>query len=277
MIDQNTVLILTRKEIRDAARNRWFGLFAGGFTVLTLALSWMALSGVGSYGVAGFGRTTAAMINMVLLIVPLMGFTLGAMAIATDRERGALAYVMAQPVTLLEVMLGKFLGLALSLAAALLIGFGLSGLLVAIRGSTSDIGNFVVLTGLTVFLAIVSLSVGILVSAGLRKGATAIGIALFLWLVFAFLSDLGLMGTAVVLSVDIEGLFTLALLNPMQVFKMAVIVAIRDNLEVLGPAGTYAVRTYGDGLLPLLLGILAAWVVLPLAIGAYVFKKRGAV
>lgn len=277
MIDPNTILILTQKEIRDAARNRWFALFAGGFTILTLALSWMALSGVGSYGVAGFGRTTAAMINMVLLIVPLMGFTLGAMAIATDRERGALAYVMAQPVTSLELMLGKFFGLALALAAALLIGFGLSGLLVAVRGSTSDIGNFAVLVGLTVLLAIVSLSVGILVSAGLRKGATAIGIALFLWLSFAFLSDLGLMGTAVVLSVDIETLFTMALLNPMQVFKMAVIVSIRDNLEVLGPAGIYAVRTYGDGLLPLLLGILSAWVVVPLIIGAYIFKKRGAV
>jgi Cu-processing system permease protein len=217
------------------------------------------------------------MINMVLLIVPLMGFTLGAMAIATDRERGALAYIMAQPVTSLEVMLGKFLGLSLALTAALLIGFGLSGLLVALRGSTSEVGNFVVLAGLTVLLAIVSLSVGILVSSGLRKGATAIGLALFLWLVFAFLSDLGLMGTAVVLDVDIQGLFTLALLNPMQVFKMAVIVAIRDNLEVLGPAGTYAVRTYGDGLLPILIGILAAWVVAPLVIGSFIFKRRGAV
>ncbi len=277
MIDQSTVLILTRKEIRDAARNRWFGLFAAAFTLLTLALSWMALSGVGSYGVAGFGRTTAAMINMVLLIVPLMGITLGAMSIASDRERGALAYVMAQPVTLLEVMLGKFFGLALALTAALLIGFGLSGLLVAMLGSTSQIAHFVVLTALTILLAIVSLSVGILVSTGLRKGATAIGIALFLWLTFAFLSDLGLMGTAIVLDVKIETLFTMALLNPLQVFKMAVIVAIRDNLEVLGPAGTYAVRTYGSGLLSMLIGILAAWIVIPLVVGAYVFRRRGAV
>jgi Cu-processing system permease protein len=277
MIDQSTVLIMTRKEIRDAARNRWFGLFAAAFTLLTLALSWMALSGVGSYGVAGFGRTTAAMINMVLLIVPLMGITLGAMSIASDRERGALAYVMAQPMTLLEVMLGKFFGLALALTAALLIGFGLSGLLVAMLGSTSQIAHFVVLTALTILLAIVSLSVGILVSTGLRKGATAIGIALFLWLTFAFLSDLGLMGTAIVLDVKIETLFTMALLNPLQVFKMAVIVAIRDNLEVLGPAGTYAVRTYGSGLLSMLIGILAAWIVIPLVVGAYVFRRRGAV
>lgn len=277
MIDLQTVLVLVRKEIRDAARNRWFALFAGGFTILTLALSWIALSGVGSYGVAGFGRTTAAMINMLLLIVPLMGFTLGAMAIATDRERGSLAYVMAQPVTSLEVLLGKFLGLSLALAAALLIGFGLSGLLVAVRGSTSEIGNFLILTGMAVLLAIVSLSIGILVSSGLRKGATAIGVALFLWLAFAFFSDLGLMGTAIVLDADIKSLLTMALINPMQVFKMAVIVAIRDNLEVLGPAGVYAVRTYGDGLLPILVGILSAWVVVPLFIGSYVFKRRGAV
>lgn len=277
MIDLGTTVVLVRKEIRDAARNRWFALFAVGFTVLTLAMSWIALSGVGSYGVAGFGRTTAAMINMVLLIVPLMGFSLGSMAIANDRESGALAYVMAQPVSSLEVLLGKFLGLSVALTAALLIGFGLSGLLVAVRGSTSEIGNFLVLAGLTVMLAIVSLSVGILVSSGIRKGSTAIGSALFLWLIFAFLSDLGLMGTAVVLNVDIQGLFTMALINPMQVFKMAVIVAIRDNLEVLGPAGVYAVRTYGDGLLPILMGILVAWALVPLSLGAFVLKRRGAI
>lgn len=277
MIDLRTVWTLTGKETQDAARNRWFALFTGGFTLLTLALSWMTLSGVGSYGVAGFGRATAAMINLVLLVVPLMGITLGAMSIASDRERGSLAYVMAQPVTLLEVLLGKFFGLAIALSAALLIGFGLSGMLIAYRAGASDAGGFLALALMTVLLAIASLSIGALVSAGLRKGATATGVALFAWLVFAFLSDLGLMGTAVALDVGIKGLLTLALLNPLQVFKMAVIVSVRDNLEVLGPAGVYAVRTYGDGLLPVLIGILALWVVVPLALGAAVFRKRGAV
>jgi Cu-processing system permease protein len=216
------------------------------------------------------------MVNLVLLVVPLMGLTLGAMSIASDRERGSLAYIMAQPVTSLEALLGKFLGLAIALSAALLIGFGLSGLLIAFRAGGADSGGFVVMALITVLLAIASLSVGVLISAGLRRGATAIGAALFTWLVFAFLSDLGLMGAAVVLDINIKGLFALALLNPLQVFKMAVIISVEDDLEVLGPAGIYAVRTYGESLLPILVGILAVWVAAPLALGAAVFRKRGA-
>jgi Cu-processing system permease protein len=67
----------------------------------------------------------------------------------------------------------------------------------------------------------------------------------------------------------------LALLNPLQVFKMAAVLAIDGNLEVLGPAGVYAVRTYGPGLLPLLLGVMTLWSAGALA-GAYaLFRKRG--
>ncbi len=83
------------------------------------------------------------------------------------------------------------------------------------------------------------------------------------------------MGTAIVLRVDIDQLFTLALLNPLQLFKMAAILALRSNLEVLGPAGVYAVRTYGSQLMILLIVILIAWTVLPLTIAYMVFRRRG--
>jgi Cu-processing system permease protein len=83
------------------------------------------------------------------------------------------------------------------------------------------------------------------------------------------------MGTAVVLRLEVGQLFTLALLNPLQLFKMAAILTIRSNLEVLGPAGVYAVRTYGSGLMVVLMTILAAWVVLPLSFTYLVFRKRG--
>ena len=105
MIDLQTIATLSRKEVRDATKSRWLLMFGAGFAVIASALSWMALSGLGTFGVAGFGRTTASMVNMVLLIVPLMGLTLGALAIASERERGALAYMMAQPVTAFEITL----------------------------------------------------------------------------------------------------------------------------------------------------------------------------
>ena len=109
---------------------------------------------------------------------------------------------------------------------------------------------------LACLLAVASLSIGFLISATVKRGATAVGMALFLWLLLVFFGDLGLMGTALVLELSVNQLFSLALMNPLQLFKIAAILDLRNNLEVLGPAGIYAFRTYGTQLLPLLIGLL---------------------
>jgi Cu-processing system permease protein len=274
-MELGNVLILAQKELKDARRNRWFILYTVAFSALSLALAWLALSGMGKYGLAGFGRTGASLINLVLLIVPLMGLTLGALSLAGERERGTMLYLLTQPISQAELLMGKFLGLALAILVALVIGFGLSGVLIAWQGGTTQAGQYLVLVLLAFALALATLSIGFLISAATAKSATAVGIALFLWLVLVFFGDLGLMGTAIVLRVDIDQLFTMALLNPLQIFKMAAILSIRSNLEVLGPAGIYAVRTYGSQLMLFLLAILTVWVVLPLGGTYLVFRRRG--
>ena len=275
MVDLNNVLTLTQKEVRDARSNRWFILFAVAFAGLALTLAWLALSGVGTYGLAGFGRTGASLINLVLLIIPLMGLTLGALSLAGEREQGTLLYLLTQPVSQAELLLGKFFGLALAILAALILGFGLSGLLIAWQGGATQAGDFLTLVLLAFVLALASLSLGFLISAAVSKSATAVGLALFLWLILVFFGDLGLMGTAIVLRMGVNELFTMALLNPLQLFKMASILAIRSNLEVLGPAGVYALRTYGSQLMPLLMAILLAWTILPLSATYLIFRRRG--
>ncbi len=274
-MDLENILTLTQKELRDARRNRWFILYTVAFAGLALTLAWLALSGVGTYGLAGFGRTGASLINLVLLIVPLMGLTLGAMSLAGERERGTLLYLFTQPIAQIELLLGKFIGLALAMLLALLLGFGLSGLLIAWQGGATQAEDYLLMMLLAFILALVSLSLGFLISAAVGKSATAVGLALFLWLLLVFFGDLGLMGTAIVLRLDIDQLFTLALLNPLQLFKMAAILAIRSNLEVLGPAGIYAVRTYGSQLMVFLIAVLAVWALLPLAITHYLLGRRG--
>jgi Cu-processing system permease protein len=274
-MDFETVLILAQKELNDARRNRWFLLYALAFAVLSLFLAWLALSGAGSYGVAGFGRTTASLINLILLIVPLMGLTLGALSLAGERESGTLLYLLAQPIDQRELLLGKFIGLALSLVAALGVGFGLTALLIAVRGGGADAGRYAVLLGLASLLAVVSLSLGFLISAAVQRSATAIGVALFLWLLLVFFGDLGIMGSAIVMQLDVGQLLTVALINPLQLFKIAAVLDIRQNLEVLGPAGIYALRSWGSQLMPLLIGLLLAWVVVPLLLSMQLFRRRG--
>jgi Cu-processing system permease protein len=275
--DFQNVLLLVYKEILDARRNRWFLLYSIIFAGLSLGLSWIGLSGVGDYGLSGFGRTSASLVNLIMLIVPMMGLTLGASSIAGEREKGTLLYILAQPVSRIEVLLGKFVGLGLSLLAALVIGFGLSGIVIAWHGSTMQAFNYLSLVGLTLLLALSSLGIGMLISSALRKADTAIGVALFVWLILVFFGDLGVMGSAMFLNIDITQLFALSLINPLQVFKLSAIFAIRGNLEVFGPVGVFAARNYGSQLVPLLLGILSIWIFLSFS-GAYlIFRRKGAI
>ena len=277
-METRIITTLLKKEINDSLSNRWFILYAVAFTGLALLLSWLSLSGGTGYtGFAGFGRTAASLVNLVLLIVPLMALTIGAGSLAGEQERGTLSYLLAQPVNRGEVLLGKYLGLAAALLGVLAFGFGLSGLIIATRGGQTDARAYILLVTFAFILALGMLSVGFLVSVLTRKAAIAIGVALFLWLVFVFVGDLGLMGTTIAFKLPIDTLFNLTLLNPLQVFKMSALISINATLDVLGPAGIYAMQTYRDSLTMLFLGSLALWIVLPLGIAYLVFRRRGEV
>jgi Cu-processing system permease protein len=270
-----TVLVISGKEIREARQNRWFVVFAVIFAGLALGLSLMGMSGLGNVGVSGFGRTAASLLNLVMVVVPLMALLIGAMSVAGEREQGTLQTLLAQPVVLEEVLLGKFLGLSAALLATILAGFGLSALVIGYYGGSAQVGGYAQLVGYTCLFGLGYLSVGYFVSTLFRRVPTALGIALFLWLTSVFLSDLGLMGTAVVLKLDARTLLWLSLANPAQVFKLLVLDGLQGNLETLGPAGLYAADVFGNWLRPALVGILAAWVVVPLGLSLIVHRWRG--
>jgi Cu-processing system permease protein len=270
-----TVLVVSGKEIREARQNRWFVVFAFIFAGLALGLSLMGMSGLGNVGVSGFGRTAASLLNLVMVVVPLMALLIGAMSVAGEREQGTLQTLLAQPVVLEEVLLGKFLGLSAALLATILAGFGLSALVIGYYGGAARVGGYAQLVGYTCLFGLGYLGVGYFVSTLFRRVPTALGIALFLWLTSVFLSDLGLMGTAVVLKLDARTLLWLSLANPAQVFKLLVLDGLQGNLETLGPAGLYAADVFGAWLRPALVGILAAWVIVPLGLSLIVHRWRG--
>lgn len=272
-VDPRTLWPLARKELRDSLRNRWFLLYTLAFAALAVGLAYLSQIGTGFSGLAGFGRTAASLINLTLLIVPLMGITMGAFTLAAERERGMLAYVLAQPVTRAEVYLAKFIGQGAGFTGAITVGFGATAAVLA-RGGTVDAVLFLRLAGLSVLLALSMLAVGMLIATVARRSSAAIGAAVFAWLAITMLGDLGVMGAAAMLDLEAGTMLTIALLNPAQVFKLASIAGFDATLDLLGPAGLYAVRTFGGALTAVLVGILVAWIAVPLAAGLAIFSRR---
>lgn len=275
-MDATVIRIILQKELRDTRRNRWFTVLSAVFGVLALTLSALGLSGLGTFGVTGFGRTAASLLHLVMLVVPLMGLLVGAMSVAGEREHGTLLTLLAQPVTPTEVLLGKFLGSASALAAALGLGFGASGLVIAKYAGVQYLDGYLALAALTILLGIASLAIGFLISVMAPRGATAAGLAFAVWLVLIVLGDLGIMGTAMVLQLSSSQVLWLSLWNPLQAFKLAALHALGVTLDSLGPAGRYAAEVFGRHPTAALGGLLLAWAVCPVGLAWRAFIRRGA-
>lgn len=272
------VRLLASKEVRDLRRNRWVLLLTGVFTGLSVLLTAFGLSGVGeSGGMTGFGRTFASLLNLSLLIVPLMGLIIGAMSLATERDQQTLNTLLAQPLTPAVIVWGKFLGALGVLSGAVLIGFGGSGLMIYTYGADVPLDKFLLQTGLTLLLSWACMALGMAVSALTRRAATAIGVALLLWLTLTFVSDLGIIGTAMALRLKAQTLLWLTLMNPLQVFKIAVIQVMEGNLEVLGSAGLYARDLFEEKVLYVCGGALLGWILAPFLFALGYFTRKGAI
>lgn len=269
-------LAFARRDFRDAIASRWFILYTLALAVLAVGVSFLSLSGVGSHGFAGFGRTAAGLLNLIMLIVPLMALTVGAGAIAGERERGTLVYLMAQPVSRIQIILGKYLGLGLALVCSLCIGFGVSALVLAWRAGSVGSSDYLMLVLFSAMLALAMLSIGLLISVLSRRSSVATGLALFAWLTLVFLSDLGLMASSIIFRLRVQEIFTVAALNPLQSFKMGVIVNLNATLDVLGPVGAYASVTLGGSLPWVLASSLALWIIIPLALAVTLFARSKA-
>lgn len=270
----SNITTIALRELRDAVCSRWFALYTLAFAGLGLAISFVSAASAGGSGLSGYGRTTAGLINLILLVVPLMALTSGAASIASDRERGMLSYVLAHPVARFELLLGKYFGLAGALLACLTLGLGACALVLAIKGIRTSPAALLWLCSLSLALALAMLSAGFLISTLARKSSVAVGTAIFVWLTLVFVSDLALMAGAVALRLRIETLFGLSLINPLQVFKMWSLHVIDAGLDVLGPAGLYASEEYGATLHAIFGGCMLAWIVVPLICAAVALSRR---
>lgn len=272
-VELRLVRVVVAKVLRDSLRDRWFWLYTAGFAVLAGSLALMAVPDAETVATSGFGRTAATLVALAQLVVTLMAITLGARVLVAERESGSLAFILSQPINRTEVLLGTFVGLGTALLAAVAAGFGVAGILSTTRGAPADALTLLKLTGLAWLLSLAATAIGLVVGVTHRKVAAATSTALVIWFVLVFLGDLGLMGTAVASRLPVESLFLTTVLNPVEAFRLGSIITLDGSLDALGPAGTYAVDTYGTGVGFIAVGVLVAWIVLPITVAWAVFRR----
>ncbi|HUF52595.1 MAG TPA: ABC transporter permease subunit [Dehalococcoidia bacterium] len=271
----SAVWTIANKEMKDAVRSRWLLFYAVTFAVLALGLAYVGNQNLGSVGFENFSRTTASLINLCLLLVPLIALSLGAGAIAGDQERGTLAYLLAQPLARWELLAGKFAGLVLSVGTATIAGFGLAGVCIAFYATTLDVGTYLLMLGLMLALTSVMIGIGMVVSVVSSSRAQAVSAALVVWFVAVLFFDLVLVGLVTGASLGGRALIATLLLNPVEIVRVLAIMHLEPDLTVLGPFGSYLAEEFGKSTATaVLIGALAVWIVAPISLATWAFNGR---
>lgn len=267
---------VAEKEMIDSIRSRWLTTFAAVFGILALLISFFGMSGLGLGGIQGFNRVTASLLNLVLYLLPLISLVMGASTVAGEKESGSLHVLLTQPLQKSEVITGKFCGLALSLLAAILTGFGGAGLVMTWKAGLLNIEDYLVFVALSVVLALVFLSVALLISVISQRRSQALGLAIFVWFIMILVYDFLAIGVASMQQVTIVVplLLVLLLLNPADMVRVLVILQMGGE-ATFGPTLAALTRTLsqGSGQFFLLMA-LALWIVLPVLLATLLFQRK---
>jgi ABC-type multidrug transport system ATPase subunit/ABC-type transport system involved in multi-copper enzyme maturation permease subunit len=261
---------LIAKELRDALSNRWLLGYAILLGALGLAATATGLDSTSGLAMQAFGRTTATLMNLCLLLAPLVAVLMGAGAIAGEQERGTLDHLLAQPLTRTRLLLAKHVALLAALTGATLAGFTPAGFVVAAAAGAGMLGHYLLFPTIAALVGAAMASLGLLISVTSRSAAQAQGTAVFTWFALVLLYDLVLMGSLAVSGMPAEWLAAALVANPVDAARVLGVLALEPDLYLLGPAGAYLTATAGGGGAgAILLCSLLCWATLP-TVGAMV-------
>ncbi len=252
--------LLAERELASGLRARWFWAYSSVFVLAGLALVLLAPADVAVYGYRGFAKALVGVVHLALLFVPVMALVPATAAVAEERENGGLEYLLAQPVEVGEVYSGKWLGLTISVLSSITLGFSVTAAAALWRGVPWLLVLVLYLFAALLALAFVSLGLWFSTVSATRARALTLGIVV--WLGFATLGTLGLMLAFVRLGLPQWLLVTWTLVNPVEAFRLGVVVAADGDGSLLGPVGVALVERLGPLGIEFLAAVsLVGWVV----------------
>lgn len=260
---QGVALKVSRYEMSNIVRSRWFLLYTAFFLASTDAL--IRFGGDG-------GRALLSLTSVVLFVVPLMALVFGATYLYDAREFTEL--LLAQPVGRGRLFAGLFLGLALPLAAALAVGIGIPFAWHGVGGPELLV-TLLVLLGCGVTLTLVFVALAFLIAIRSDDRVRGLGAAVGTWLVLTVLYDgLVLVGVALLSDYAIERpVLGLMLANPVDLARVLLLQRF-DSGALQGYTGAVFARFFDGAGSMIAVAMLALWVIVPVALGLRAFRRQ---
>jgi len=281
---------IARRDFLDARRSLLvWAVFAFYAVIALLIFGGPTLVGgdVSSFGIIGLVSTLG------LFLLPFVALVAGYLAIAGERERGTVNFMMGLPNTRKEVVLGKFLSRGALMVAATLVVFLIGATIAATQYADPQLRLFVPTLAFTALLVLVMVSVAVGISAMTASRSRAMAGAVgfyFVTIPFNLVPTVSVPGIIRYVTIDLFGMsleqdvfnFIQVLISPAMAYaqglevvtqrmwlneyatdvpeesKQQFLERLNDQAWYLGPE--------------VMVVILLVWLVAPLALGYWRFK-----
>ena len=269
------LLLIAYLDIKESLRSKWFYVYALVFGGLMALFFITGVSDSVVMGFTGLSRMLLIFIQVTIIILPIFILVTTVKSISGDRESNVLEYMLSFPVSLKDYYWGKMAGRFLTVFLPVFFALVMAVIFGLIKGGSLPWAMIFLYSALVFSICFIFLGIAFFLSSIVKSTDVALGSSFIVWIVLLAFIDIALIGLMLQNRISDEVIITVAMLNPIEVFRIGATSLFDPELTVIGPVAYYLLDTLGTKLLiaysivyPVILGIIFSY------FGFIAFRKK---
>ena len=271
----NNLLLIAYLDLKESIRAKWFLVYSLVFGGMIALFFIAGVTESQVMGFSGLSRLLLMYIQVTIVILPIFILITTVRSISGDRDNHILEYMLSFPISLKQYYWGKIIGRFITVYLPVLFAMIVAIIYGFTKGAAIPWDIFFLYTGLLFALSSAFLGIAFFISSFVKSSEVALGIAFFIWIALLAFIDIALISLMMQQRMNEDLIIFIAMINPMEIFRVAAISLFDPELTVMGPVAFYILDLMSQGMFvflsivyPVLLGMLFAF------FGFVIFKKK---
>ncbi len=269
------LLLIAYLDLKESIRANWFIVYSVVFGGLIALFFIAGITESQVMGFSGLSRLLLMYIQVTIVILPIFILITTVRSISGDRDSHILEYMLSFPISLKQYYWGKVFGRFITVFLPVFMAMVFAILYGVFKGADVPWNIFFLYTGLLFAMSSAFLGIAFFVSSIVKSSEMALGISFFVWIFLLAFIDIALISLMMQERMSTGLIIGIALVNPMEIFRVAAISLFDPELTVMGPVAFYILDMMSQKMFvfvsivyPLLLGLLFAF------LGFTIFAKK---
>ena len=271
----NNLLLIAYLDLKESIRANWFIVYSLVFGGLIALFFIAGITESQVMGFSGLSRLLLMYIQVTIVILPIFILITTVRSISGDRDSHILEYMLSFPISLKQYYWGKVFGRFITVFLPVFMAMVFAIVYGMFKGADVPWSIFFLYTGLLFAMSSAFLGIAFFISSIVKSSEMALGISFFIWIFLLAFIDIALISLMMQQRINAEVIIGIAMINPMEIFRVAAISLFDPELTVMGPVAFYILDMMSQKMFvllsivyPTLLGVLFAF------LGFRIFSKK---